>query len=163
MRYGLPLYCPIQLDPIKDPLPGCIEKLRVVFNDCLRLLCRKKRSDQKSISKMLDELGWLSLNQLAAETRLVGAWNLMASYLLLSNINGSKMQLNNATELWHSIVFRMFFQPWYYPLVYLEDLCIENANDRGNNNAVAIFVSYTLCHTLKFSKRITPTFCVIHF
>ena len=48
---------------------------------------------------MLDELGWLSLNQLAAETRLVGAWNLMASYLLLSNINGSKMQLNNATEL----------------------------------------------------------------
>ena len=99
VRYGLPLYCPIQLDPIKDPLLGCIEKLRVVFNDCLRLLCRKKRSDQESISKMLDELGWLSLNQLAAETRLVGAWNLMASYLLLSNINGSKMQLNNATEL----------------------------------------------------------------
>ena len=74
VRYGLPLYCPIQIDPSKDPLPGCIDKLRVVFNDCLRFLTKKKRSDHESIRKMLDELGWLSLNQLAFETRLVEAW-----------------------------------------------------------------------------------------
>ena len=74
VRCGLPLYGPIQIDAVKDPLPGCIEKLRTVFNDCLRLLCWKKRSDQESIRKMLDKLGWLSLNQLAAETRLIEAW-----------------------------------------------------------------------------------------
>ena len=73
VRYGLPLYCPIELDA-NDPHSVCIEKLRVVFNDCLRLLTGNSRSDHKSIEKMLDELGWLSLNQMAAESRLIQAW-----------------------------------------------------------------------------------------
>ena len=33
-----------------------------------------KRQDHTSIKNMLEELGWLSLNQLSAETRLIQAW-----------------------------------------------------------------------------------------
>ena len=73
VRYGLLLYCRIETDP-NDPHSVCIEKLRTVFNDCLRLLTGKSRTDHESITNMLDNLGWLSLNQMAAETRLVEAW-----------------------------------------------------------------------------------------
>ena len=54
--------------------PGCLDALKVAFNDCLRLLLGIHRGDHESIKNMLDELGWLSINQLAAETRLIEAW-----------------------------------------------------------------------------------------
>ena len=73
VRYGLSLFCPIEINS-QDPHPVCIEKLRVVFNDCLRLLAGKTRSDHESIKNILEELDWLSLNQMAAESRLVEAW-----------------------------------------------------------------------------------------
>ena len=73
IRYGLPLYCPVQIKE-GDPTPGCIKALKVAYNDCLRLLTGNKRSDHTSIKCMLEDLGWLSVNQLAAETRLVEAW-----------------------------------------------------------------------------------------
>ena len=73
VRYGLPLYCPVKIKE-GDPSPGCIDQIEVAFNDCLRLLTGNKRSDQASIKSMLEELDWLSLNQLSAETRLVQAW-----------------------------------------------------------------------------------------
>ena len=60
-------------DKEDDPLPGCISALKVVFNDCLRLLTCNKRTDHASIAAMLEEVGWLSVNQLAAETRLIEA------------------------------------------------------------------------------------------
>ena len=67
------LYCPVQIED-GDPLSGSISELRKVFNDCLRLLSGKVISDEVSIKSMLEDLGWLSLNQLAAETRLIEAW-----------------------------------------------------------------------------------------
>ena len=73
VRYGISLYCPIEID-LEDPHSLCIEKLRVVFNDCLRLLTRNSRKNHVSINKMLEDLGWLSLNQIASETRLIEAW-----------------------------------------------------------------------------------------
>ena len=73
VRYGISLYCPIEIDA-EDPHSLCIEKLRVVFNDCLRLLTRNSRKDHVSINQMLDDLGWLSLNQIASENRLIEAW-----------------------------------------------------------------------------------------
>ena len=73
VRYGLPLYCPVKIKD-DDPSPGCIDKINVAFNDCLRLLTGNQRSDHASIQSMLKELDWLSLNQLSAETRLVQAW-----------------------------------------------------------------------------------------
>ena len=72
VRYRISLYCHIKIDP-EDPHSVCIEKLRVVFNDCLRLLTRNSRKKHVSINKMLEDLGWLSLNQMASETRLVKA------------------------------------------------------------------------------------------
>ena len=73
VRYGISLYCPIEIS-LDDPHSVSIEKLRVVFNDCLRLLTRNSRKNHVSINKMLEDLGWLSLNQIASENRLVEAW-----------------------------------------------------------------------------------------
>ena len=74
VRYGLPLYCPVKMKE-EDPTPGWIDKLTVAFNDCLRLITGNTRQDHTSIKNMLEELDWLSLNQLSAETRLIQAWN----------------------------------------------------------------------------------------
>ena len=73
IRYGLPLYCPLRLRE-EDPNPGIIKELKVVFNDCLRLLTGNKREDHTSIKSMLEELEWSSINQLCGETRLIEAW-----------------------------------------------------------------------------------------
>ena len=51
-----------------DPTSGSITDLKKVFNDYLRLLLGRFISDEVSIKSKLDELGWLSINQLAAET-----------------------------------------------------------------------------------------------
>ena len=72
-----PLYCPVQIKE-DDPLPGCVvSALKVVFNHCLRLLTCNKRTDHASIAGMLEDVGSTSassVNQLAAETRLIEAW-----------------------------------------------------------------------------------------
>ena len=73
LRYGMPAFCPVRLRK-GDPRNGSIDKIRVIFNDCLRLLTNNKRKDHAKIEDMLKELGWLSVNQLCAETRLVEAW-----------------------------------------------------------------------------------------
>ena len=73
IRYGLPLYCPLRLKE-EDPNPGILTELKVVFNDCLRLLTGNKREDHTSIKSMLEELDWSSINQLCGETRLIEAW-----------------------------------------------------------------------------------------
>ena len=75
IRYALPLYCPVQIGE-DDPKPGCIDKVRKVFNDCLRLITGHTMEDHKPIKEMLEELNWLSINQLAAETRLMEAWKI---------------------------------------------------------------------------------------
>ena len=51
IRYGLPLYCPLRLKE-EDPNPGVLTELKVVFNDCLRLLTGNKREDHASIKSM---------------------------------------------------------------------------------------------------------------
>ena len=73
LRYGLPLYCPVRTTE-EDPVPGALERIRVVFNDCIRLLTNNSRRDHARINDMLTQLDWLSINQLSAETRLIEAW-----------------------------------------------------------------------------------------
>jgi len=73
LRYGLGIFCPLRIKE-KDPQPSCLDGINVVFNDCMRLLCCSKRSDRKSRDEMLNELGWLSVNQLNAEVRILEAW-----------------------------------------------------------------------------------------
>ena len=73
IRYAVGLYCPIRIKET-DPKPSSINGINVVYNDVLRLLCCSRRENRKPIKTMLEEIGWLSLNQLACETRLVEVW-----------------------------------------------------------------------------------------
>ena len=73
IRYAIGLYCPIRIKE-EDPVPSNINGIKVIYNDVLRLLCCTKRENKKPIKDMLKEVGWLSLNQLACETRLIEVW-----------------------------------------------------------------------------------------
>ena len=73
LRYGLAIFCPIRTNE-GDPIPKCINGIRVLFNNLLRLLCNSKRSQHTSIKSMLEKVGWLSINQLACEVRLIETW-----------------------------------------------------------------------------------------
>ena len=84
LRYGLPLYCPLRLKS-EDPNCASIHKIKMIFNDCLRLLTNRKRKDHVKVEDMLKELQWLSINQMCAETRLLEAWK-------TTNINDYCMQ-----------------------------------------------------------------------
>ena len=73
LRYALPIFCPVRMTE-EDPKSSSMDKIRVVFNNCLRLLTNHKRKEHVRIEDMLKQLGWLSINQLCAETRLIEAW-----------------------------------------------------------------------------------------
>ena len=72
IRYELPLYCPVRVKG-NDNTPGVIEQIEVTCSDCILLLANKKTVDHTKIEAMLKSLGWLSIHQLCAETRLVEA------------------------------------------------------------------------------------------
>ena len=73
LRFGLGIFCPVRLND-SDPNPSSIEGVKVIFHDVLRLVCSTKRSEHSSIESMLEKLNWLSVNQLAAEIRLMEVW-----------------------------------------------------------------------------------------
>ena len=73
LRYGLALFGPVKLKEQESEC-GTTQKLKVAFNKVLRLICGKKLRDKEPIEKMLKETGWLSLNQLSAEGRLIELW-----------------------------------------------------------------------------------------
>ena len=52
----------------------------------LRLLNGVARKDKVSIASMLSKLGWLSINQLVAEVRLVEVWKALNTKNTLSNL-----------------------------------------------------------------------------
>ena len=105
IRYGLPIFCPVRLDE-SDPIPGCIDDLKVVYHDCLRLLSGVSRTDHASIKEMAQNLEWGSINQLAAQTRLIQAWksvhlenNCMKDVLHLRPKGNYNTRLNNVDLL----------------------------------------------------------------
>ena len=73
LRYALGIFCPIRTKE-EDPHPTSIHGIKVQFNDVLRLLCQTNRQQHTSIQTMLEKVGWLSINQLACEVRLVETW-----------------------------------------------------------------------------------------
>ena len=73
IRYELAIFCPIRISP-DDPNPTSIEGVKVIYHNLLRFLCNSKRSSHTSIASMLDKLGWLSINQLSCEIRLIEVW-----------------------------------------------------------------------------------------
>ena len=86
IRYAVGLYCPIRLKET-DPSHTNINRIKVLYNDVLRLLTCSQRKDKKPVKEMLEEVGWLSLNQLACETRLIEVWkSLNLENYCLSNV-----------------------------------------------------------------------------
>ena len=85
LRYGLSIFCPVKIKPT-DPTPTCINGIKIVFNDMLRLLCGSRRMNKLSVKKMLDSLGWLSINQLSAEIRLTEVWKSINTEYCLSDM-----------------------------------------------------------------------------
>ena len=73
LRYELAIFCPIRIQN-SDPNPTAIDGIKVIYHDLLRLLCNSRRKNHTSIESMLEKLGWLSLNQLACEIRLIEVW-----------------------------------------------------------------------------------------
>ena len=73
LRYELAIFCPIRILE-NDPQPTCIDGIKVLYHDVMRLLCNSKRKNHTSIETMLERLGWLSLNQLSCEIRLIEVW-----------------------------------------------------------------------------------------
>ena len=51
-----------------------INGIKVIYNDLLRLLCSSKRENRKPIQEMLDQVGWLSINQMSCEIKLIEVW-----------------------------------------------------------------------------------------
>ena len=85
LRYGLGIFCPIRVTQ-SDPHPSSISGIKVAFNDMLRLLCGAKREDHMSVEEMLKKLNWLSVNQIAAEVRLIETWKSIHTNYCLSNV-----------------------------------------------------------------------------
>ena len=77
-----------------------MDKIKVVFNDCLRLLTNKKRKDHAKIKDMLQDLGWLSIIQLCAEIRLLEAWKAihLEDYCLKDTLEIKKKSKHMATR-----------------------------------------------------------------
>ena len=73
LRYGLAIFWPVRMEN-SDPHPTAIHGIKVIFNRVLRILCGTVQEDKMSVEKMLNKLGWLSINQLAAEVRLIEVW-----------------------------------------------------------------------------------------
>ena len=73
LRYALGLFCPIRIKQ-NDPTNSCINGIKVIYNDLLRLLCNSKRENRKPVKEMLDQVGWLSINQMSCEIRLFEVW-----------------------------------------------------------------------------------------
>ena len=73
LRYGLAIFWPVRITD-EDPHTTAVQAIKVVFNRMLRILCGTAKQDKVSVKSMLDRLGWLSINQLAAEIRLIEVW-----------------------------------------------------------------------------------------
>ena len=71
LRYALGLFWRITPN---DPNPASLRGIRVIYNDLLRLLCNSRRENRKPTKEMLDHVGWLSLNQMSCEIRLIEVW-----------------------------------------------------------------------------------------
>ena len=85
LRYGLSVYWPIRFKN-DDPHPSAVQGIKVVFNRLLRILCGTVMEDKVSVAKMLRRLDWLSINQVAAEVRLLEVWKAL-------NLNNSLTEM----------------------------------------------------------------------
>ena len=108
LRYALGLFCPIRIKP-NDPNPASLRGVKVIYNDLLRLLCNSRRENRKPTKEMLDHVGWLSLNQMSCEIRLIEVWkSLNIDNYCLSELF-EKVKSNRATRTQNKIRLKTGF------------------------------------------------------
>ena len=73
LRYGLQLCTRVQLTT-EERKPALMKSLQQTQNRLLRLLNNSKVSDKISTKSMLEQFQLLSVNQLAAEIKLIETW-----------------------------------------------------------------------------------------
>ena len=71
--YGISIYSQTRLQA-NDPPIGLIHKLQVIQNKAMRIVLRKKRLDKIPIKDLLEEMGWLSVNQLTCKNIVTDVW-----------------------------------------------------------------------------------------
>ena len=124
IRYGLGIFCPIRTHKL-DPNPSSVSGIKVLFNDVLRLLCNTRRQQHTSIQSMLEKVGWLSINQLACEVRLLEVWKaLNQDEYCLKDIfervnNQVNTRSNNQVKLKASFKTRLRENSFQFPSVQL--------------------------------------------
>ena len=108
LRYALGLFCPIRIKS-NDPNPASLRGIKVIYNDLLRLLCNSRRENRKPTKEMLDHVGWLSLNQMSCEIRLIEVWkSLNIDNYCLSELF-EKVKSNRATRTQNKIRLKTGF------------------------------------------------------
>ena len=114
-------------------------------------MCGVKKSDRISIKAMLDKLGWLSINQLAAEVRLFEVWKAVhgCDYSLsdlFSKFESSTLPTRavKTQRLKNCVKTTLRENSFKYPSVVLWILAPENVttaeNDKKAKKAIRTFV-----------------------
>jgi hypothetical protein len=75
VRYCISVYGKIRLKE-EDPISQEYKSIQVALNNVMRMLCKKKISDHVQISELLRLTGFLSFNQLAAQSILTLMWQI---------------------------------------------------------------------------------------
>ena len=73
LSYGLQLCSKVRTNE-EDPKPVYMKELQLTQNRLLRALNNSKIKDRISTKSMLDKFDLLSVNQLAAQIKLIEAW-----------------------------------------------------------------------------------------
>ena len=73
LRYGISVYSQVRLQE-NDPQIGLIQKLQVKQNKAMRIVLKKRRIDKISTKSLLEEMGWLSVNQMSCKNILTDVW-----------------------------------------------------------------------------------------
>ena len=151
LRYGIGIYCPIRMVN-SDPNPTCINGIKVVYHDVLRLLCNSRRDKHTSIKSMLDQLGWLSLNQMSCETRLLEVWKSLniENYCLqniFERVDSDKINVRNSgkNRLKSHFKSRLRENSFHFPSVRLWNSApIEVTNAMTESSARAAIRKHVL-------------------
>ena len=116
------MFCPIRIKP-NDPNHTSINGIEVIYNDLLRLLCSSKRGNRKPRQELLAQVGWLSINQMSCEIRLIEVWKSLNldNYCLkemFEKINSSQTtRLVNKIRLKANFKTRLRESSFHYPSV----------------------------------------------
>ena len=76
IRYGISIYSQTRLHD-HDPPVGLIQKLQVKQNKAMRIVLRKRRLDKISTKNLLEDIGWLSVNQMTCKNLVTDIWKVL--------------------------------------------------------------------------------------